>query len=553
MKNTSFNTLLMTTLIIAATSVWMRCYADNAVIQTRYTVDPETAVNIANGFSIQKTGSAGNPIIWADFPDPAVIRVGDTYYMSNTTMHMCPGLPIMKSKDLVNWEMVGYAYQKLEDNDETTLQNGRNMYGKGSWASSLRYHNEMYYATTFALNTGKTYIFKTPDIESGKWEETSFKPLLYDGSLFFDDDGRVYKMCEAGDIRLVELNADLSRIKQGGFDRVIIKDASRIAGTNLLVPAEGAHLHKINGKYYLFLITWPKNDIRTQLVFRADKITGPYEGRIFLHDQGVAEGCLIDSPKGDWYAMLFQDNGAVGRTPFLVPVKWEDGWPVAGNNGKVPQTLNIQVTNTPLPASVASDEFDSGISQLVLQWQWNHNPDNRYWSLKQRPGFLRLTTSRIDNNFEQVRNMLTQRTFGPVCSGTVAVDVSNMNDGDVAGLAVLQKQYGIVGVKMTGTAKSIVMISAESESPVELASVPLTQRTVYLKVDCNFEKRTDKAYFYYSLDGKLWTTIGKPLQMSYSLAYFVGYRFALFNYSTKVAGGSVDFDYFRISNKIDYQ
>lgn len=466
---------------------------------------------------------------------------------------MCPGLPIMKSKDLVNWEMVGYAYQKLEDNDETTLQNGRNMYGKGSWASSLRYHNEMYYATTFALNTGKTYIFKTPDIESGKWEETSFKPLLYDGSLFFDDDGRVYKMCEAGDIRLVELNADLSGIKQGGFDRVIIKDASRIAGTNLLVPAEGAHLHKINGKYYLFLITWPKNDIRTQLVFRADKITGPYEGRIFLHDQGVAEGCLIDSPKGDWYAMLFQDNGAVGRTPFLVPVKWEDGWPVAGNNGKVPQTLNIQVTNTPLPASVASDEFDSGISQLVLQWQWNHNPDNRYWSLKQRPGFLRLTTGRIDNNFEQVRNMLTQRTFGPVCSGTVAVDVSNMNDGDVAGLAALQKQYGIVGVKMTGTAKSIVMISAESESPVELASVPLTQRTVYLKVDCNFEKRTDKAYFYYSLDGKLWTTIGKPLQMSYSLAHFVGYRFALFNYSTKVAGGSVDFDYFRISNKIDYQ
>ena len=543
----------MTTLIIAATSVWMRCYADNAVIQTRYTVDPETAVNIANGFSIQKTGSAGNHIIWADFPDPAVIRVGDTYYMSNTTMHMCPGLPIMKSKDLVNWEMVGYAYQKLEDNDETTLQNGRNMYGKGSWASSLRYHNGMYYATTFAINTGKTYIFKTPDIESGKWEETSFKPLLYDGSLFFDDDGRVYKMCEAGDIRLVELNADLSGIKQGGFDRVIIKDASRIAGTNLLVPAEGAHLHKINGKYYLFLITWPKNDIRTQLVFRADKITGHYEGRIFMHDQGVAEGCLIDSPKGDWYAMLFQDNGAVGRTPFLVPVKWEDGWPVAGNNGKVPQTLNIQVTNTPLPASVASDEFDSGISQLVLQWQWNHNPDNRYWSLKQRPGFLRLTTSRIDNNFEQVRNMLTQRTFGPVCSGTVAVDVSNMNDGDVAGLAVLQKQYGIVGVKMTGTAKSIVMISAESESPVELASVPLTQRTVYLKVDCNFEKRTDKAYFYYSLDGKLWTTIGKPLQMSYSLANFVGYRFALFNYSTKVAGGSVDFDYFRISNKIDYQ
>jgi beta-xylosidase len=215
--------------------------------------------------------------------------------------------------------------------------------------------------------------------------------------------------------------------------------------------------------------------------------------------------------------------------------------------------LNIPVINTPVPASVASDEFDKGMSQLGLQWQWNHNPDNRYWSLTQRPGFLRLTTGRLDNNFEQVRNMLTQRTFGPVCSGRIAVDVSKMKDGDVAGLAALQKRYGIVGVKMKGTAKSIVMISAESESPVELASVPLTQKTVFLKIDCNFEKRTDKAYFYYSLDGKSWTTIGKPLQMSYSLAHFVGYRFALFNYSTKDAGGFVDFDYFRISNIISEQ
>ena len=553
MKNSLFNNLLMTALIIAATSVWMKCYADNLIVQTKYIADPDTAVYNASVFSSQKTSNARNPIIWADFPDPAVIRVGDTYYMSNTTMHFCPGLPIMKSKDLVNWKMVSYAYQKLEDNDETTLQNGKNMYGKGSWASSLRYHNGTYYATTFALNTGKTYIFKTTDIESGKWEETSFKPVLYDGSLFFDDDGRVYKMCEDDNIRLVELNPDLSGIKQGGFDQIVIKNATALVGKDIIVTAEGAHLHKINGKYYLFLIAWPKNGMRTQLVFRADKIKGPYEGRIFLHDQGVAEGCMIDTPEGNWYAMLFQDNGAVGRTPFLIPVKWENGWPVAANNGKVPQKLNIPVANAPIPASIASDEFNESTSGLGLQWQWNHNPDNRYWSLSKRPGFLRLTTGRIDNNFEQVRNMLTQMTFGPVCSGTIAIDVSHMNDGDVAGLAALQKQYGIVGVKMTGTAKSIVMISAESGSPVELASVPLTQKTVYLKIDFDFEKRTDKACFYYSLDGKLWTKIGKPLQMSYSLAHFVGYRFALFNYSSKTAGGFVDFDFFRISNKIGEQ
>lgn len=499
----------------------------------------------------QTIGRARNPIIWADFPDPAVLRVGDTYYMSNTTMHMCPGLPIMKSKDLVNWEMVGYAYQKLEDNDETTLQNGKNMYGKGSWASSLRYHNGMFYVTTFALNTGKTYIFKTPDIESGKWEEMTFAPLLYDGSLFFDDDDRVYKMCEAGDIRLVELEADLSGTKKGGFDQIIIRDASALVGKDLIVTAEGAHLHKINGKYYLFLIAWAKNDMRTQLVFRAEKISGPYEGRVFLHDQGIAEGCMIDSPNGDWFAMLFQDNGSVGRTPFLVPLHWEEGWPVADNNGKVPQLLDMPISNSRMPAGIASDEFNMGNAPLGLQWQWNHNPDNRNWSLTKRPGYLRLTTGRVDNNFEQVRNLLTQRTFGPMCSGTVEMDVSNMKNGDVAGLAALQKQYGIVGVKMTGAVKSIVMISAESQSPVELASVSLTQKTIYLKVDFNFVKRTDKAYFSYSLDGKLWTTIGKPLQMSYSLSHFVGYRFALFNYSTKEAGGFVDFDYFRVSDKAD--
>jgi beta-xylosidase len=533
--------LLAASVVMTATSVICSiCFANKPLVKVN-----------TNNLSAPKADSARNPVIWADFPDPSVIRVGNTYYMSNTTMHMCPGLPIMKSKDLINWKIVGYAYQKLEDNDETTLQNGKNMYGKGSWASSLRYHNGTYYATTFALNTAKTYIFKTTDIESGKWEKISFKPILYDGSLFFDDDGKVYKMCEADDIRLVELNPDLSGVKQGGFDQIVIKNATALVGKDIIVTAEGAHLHKINNKYYLFLIAWPKNGMRTQLVFRADKITGPYEGRIFLQDKGVAEGCMIDTPEGNWYAMLFQDNGSVGRTPFLVPLKWENGWPVADNNGKVPQKLNIPVSNNPIPASIASDEFNESASGLGLQWQWNHNPDNKHWSLSQRTGFLRLTTGRVDNNFEQVRNMLTQMTFGPVCSGIVAIDISHMNNGDIAGLAALQKQYGIVGVKMEGSKKSIIMISAESGSSIELANVPLTLDKVYLKIDFDFVKRTDKAYFYYSLDGMQWTRIGKPLQMSYSLAHFMGYRFALFNYSTKKAGGFVDFDFFRISNKIE--
>jgi beta-xylosidase len=497
-----------------------------------------------------KTDAPRNPVIWADVPDPALIRVGNDYYMTSTTMHMCPGVPIMKSKDLVNWKTVGYAYPKMKDDPTTTLDRGKNMYGQGSWASSLRFHKGMYYIVMSALNTGRTYIYKTADIESGKWEETSFQPLLYDPSLIFDDDGRVYLACQTGNIRLVELKEDLSGVKPGGFDQVIVPEASKVAGFNVGMEAEGSHIHIINGKYYLFVVTWPRNDMRTQLVFRADKITGPYEGKVFLHDQGVAEGCLIDTPRGDWYAMLFQDNGSVGRTPFLIPVQWEEGWPVVSNEGKTPKTLDIPVANSAIPQCVASDEFNLGENKLGLQWQWNHNPDDSFWSLSQRAGFLRLTTDRKDADILQARNTLTQRTFGPVCSGEVLMEASNMKDGDIAGLSAFQKKYGYVGVKMTGDAKSIVMVNAQSEPPKELANIPLTQNTVYFKVECNFDKKTDKAYFYYSLDGKTWTKIGNTLQMSYTMPHFVGYRFALFNYATKTAGGFVDYDYFHIGNEL---
>ncbi len=336
------------------------------------------------------------------------------------------------------------------------------------------------------------------------------------------------------------------------MDQVIITNASRVAGPNVGLAAEGSQMRKINGKYYLSNITWPRGGMRTQLVFRSDKLTGPYEGRVALQHEGVAQGGLIDTPAGDWYALLFQDHGAVGRIPFLVPVKWEDGWPVLGVDGKVPQTLNIPAGRGGLANIVASDEFSRSAGQpaLPLAWQWNHNPDNNNWSLTERPGFLRLKTGRVDADFLTARNSLTQRTFGPECSGTVAMDVSNMKDGDFAGLAALQKRYGFVGVKASGSSRSIVMVSAASNPPAEVQSVPLTGTVVFLKLECDFKNRADKAFFFYSLDGKQWTAIGKPLQMAYTLPHFMGYRFALFNYATASAGGSVDFDYFRVNDKM---
>jgi beta-xylosidase len=457
----------------------------------------------------------------------------------------------MKSKNLVDWQLIGYAYQTLGDNDALNLENGKSAYGQGSWASSLRFHDGKYYVSTFSSTTGRTYIFSTDDIEHGLWKETSFNPSMHDHSLFFDDDGRVYMIYGAGNVQLTELESDLSGIKPGGVNQVIIPDASVVAGTNVGLPAEGGHMRKINGKYYHSMITWPRGGMRTQLIFRSDELTGPYEGKVAIQYQGTAQGGLIDTPQGDWYALLFQDYGAVGRIPFLVPMQWEDDWPVLGVDGKVPPTLSIPATGIGALGIVASDEFERGADEpeLPLAWQWNHNPDHRFWSVTERPGFLRLTTSRVDEGLVQARNSLTQRTFGPGCSGSVFIDVSNMKDGDVAGLAVLQKKYGFVGVEKSKDS-TLVMVSAGSDEPEKLARVSLDYSTVYLKVDCDFRDRADKAYFYYSLDGENWKPIGKPLQMAYTLPHFMGYRFALFNYATNTPGGFVDFDYFRISDTI---
>jgi beta-xylosidase len=517
-------------------------------MKLKYSLFVVLASTILNTLALAQSDRAQNPIIWADVPDMSMIRVGDTYFMSSTTMHMSPGVPIMKSKDLVNWQIVNYAYQILDDVDALNLDNGKNAYGKGSWASSIRYHNGMFYVSTFSQTTGKTYVYSTKYIEKGPWNEVSFSPSLHDNTLFFDDDGRVYMITGNGKLRIVELNADASGIKPGGEDKVIIENASLPAGNNIMLGAEGSQLFKVNGKYYLFNITWPRGGMRTVVIHRAEKITGPWEGRMAFQDLGVAQGGMVDTPDGKWYAYLFRDFGSVGRIPYLVPMKWEDGWPVIGIEGKVPETLDLPASNGLIPGIVASDEFSrlKGDPALPLIWQWNHNPDNSLWSVTQRKGYLRLKTGRVDTLIVSARNTLTQRTFGPECSGSTSIDVSNMKDGDFAGLALLQRKFGMVGIKYSNGSKTIVMVSAQSGKPIEVQNIPLTRKTIYLKAYCDFRERVDIASFFYSLDCKTWTQIGSQLKMEYSMPHFMGYRFGLFNYATKTPGGYVDFDWFRV-------
>jgi len=504
------------------------------------------------GISVSaQVNQARNPIILADVPDMSVIRVDDTYYMSSTTMHMAPGVPIMKSEDLINWEIVNYAYNTLGDNDALNLLNGENAYGRGSWASCIRYHNETFYVSTFSSTTNKTYIWSTKDIEKGPWKEISFSPSFHDHTLVFDDDGCVYLIYGNKKLTLVELNADLSGVKTGGINQVIIENASAPSGPDSGL-GEGSQLFKVNGKYYLFNITWPGGGMRTVVIHRADRITGPWEGKLALQDKGVAQGGLIDTPDGRWFAYLFRDQGSVGRIPYLVPVKWEDGWPILGIDGKVPENLDLPASKGLIPGIVASDEFKrhKGEPALPLVWQWNHNPDNTLWSVNRKKGYLRLTTGRVDTTFTQARNTLTQRTFGPVCSGSTSVNVARMKEGDFAGLALLQRKFGLVGVKNNNGTKSIVMVKAQSGRPVEAESVPLRKKTVYLKAECDFKNLADRGYFFYSLDGRTWIPIGTPLEMEYSMPHFMGYRFGLFNYATATPGGYVDFDWFRIDKEI---
>ncbi len=879
-------------------------------------------------------GTFTNPVIYSDVPDLDVIRVEDNYYMVSTTMHLSPGMPIMKSKDLVNWEIVNYCYDILDDSDELSLRNGKEAYGDGTWAASIKYHDGKFYVSASSQTTGKTYVFSTTDIENGVWKKSVLDGYNHDLALLFDDqeDGtHIYMFTGSGSVHVRELQEDAEgnvTYKDGGLDQTIIENANY--GEDINLKAEGAHAYKINGKYYIFMIQWPDGEKRQEICWRSDSLTGVWECKLMLDTgievdgqmdgAGVAQGGIVDTPDGDWYAPLFQDHGAVGRIPMLAKVTWEDDWPVfsidstmdmpvsgqdeksivvsdefyngeekapylnseadiAANTeaaasvlpaqaavaaaptarestelienggfengtdgwelrtfnkpanmkvtsddkasggsslfvydkedttsgpmqnltGKVQQgqklhisakvkyetgpdtrafnvtmqygtnnfagtspaasatltkgewgtieadytvpsdadlsrvlvfvettwtsaqdpekdlmdfylddvsiiaeeyvdpdeiiinggfengtenwegnegatlvpvaddgtsnntsvkitdrtktasgprqdltdklkqgqlvqvsakvkyndgpdnkTFNICIQNgdwtgievaatanvkkgewTTIegkytipndadmssssifietaysaspdkkddlfdfyvddislkklanPDTVQAGENDYNGSNLKLEWQWNHNPNNKFWSLTERDGYLRLTTANKATGLLDARNTLTQRTYGPTCSGDIAIETANMKNGDVAGLAALQANYGYVGVKMENGQKSIVMVNADGGEAQEIANIPIDQDRVYLRADFNFYQHADDADFYYSLDGTTWNKIGNTLNMSFTIPHFMGYRFAIFNYATQSTGGYVDVDYFHVNDGAD--
>lgn len=512
-----------------------------------------------------------NPIIWADIPDVDIIRVEDTYYMVSTTMHLMPGGVIFRSHDLVNWEIATYMYDILEDTPGQRLEDGRGIYSAGMWAATIRYHKGKFYVIFVANDTREqniSYLFTSEKIE-GPWTKQKIEGFYHDCSLFFDDDDRVFIVSGGGRLRLVEMKPDLSAPLPGGVDKIILVDTDYVGLRN-----EGTHMYKINGKYYLFTIHWLRygSRRRVEACYISDTVDGFYQGNNILdddmgyHNAGVAQGGIVDTPDGDWYAMLFQDHGAVGRIPVLVPMTWDEGWPVLGVDGKVPHFVE------PVPTKpeykdykyapiVTSDDFDYAEGEkLNMAWQWNHIPDNDLWSVTEREGWLRLKTGRTAVNVTLAKNSLSQRTMGPACEGEVKIDVSNLKDGDYAGLCLMQSNYGFIAVTKKGDDKYIVVLKRgeperdENGRPKRWVAVPgrveekikIDSDIVELKAYCNFVENIDEAEFFYKKDGE-WVKLGEKLKMLYTLDHFMGYRFELSCYCTKEAGGYADFDYFKFN------
>ena len=376
-------------------------------------------------------------------------------------------------------------------------------------------------------------------------------------------------VARSGDEMCLHDFGDLLELFHGLLEqlRVFERDADE---TGLL---EGSRMIKHNGKYYLLMISWPQGHPRREVCYRADKIMGPYEKKVILETEfagfnGVGQGTIVDDKDGNWYGIVFQDRGGVGRVLTLEPCTWKDGWPMlTDEKGNIPAEMQKPVLGYDGKGLVYSDDFSK--DKLELQWQWNHNPVDNAWSLTERKGWLRLKTSRVVPNIFLAPNTISTRTEGPACEGIIKMDVSKMKDGDVAGLSAFQgdaallsivkegKKLFVVGTKesvaLTDKEKAVTGVKREVvyRQPLNLKVDKATKSSIiYLKMSCDFRLHQDLATLFYSIDGKTWIPAIKDFKMQYDYRrFFMGTRIAIYNYATKAAGGYIDVDSFEYSKR----
>lgn len=510
-----------------------------------------------------RTVKKRNPVIPADYPDPDVIRVGDVYYMLSTTLHFLPGAVILRSYDLVNWEIASYVFATFEGTEEARMVNERSNYGCGMWAGSLQFHKGRYYVSFAAKETCKTYFYSSDSVE-GPWDVKCIDFYFHHGSLFFDEDDRVYLIFGHREIWIREMLPDLSGLKPGGFLRKLIAETG-----DVWLGYEGSHFCKIKNRYYLFAVYWPKSGTgrRTQMCFSSETLDGEFTGEPVLDDDmgffnnGVAQGGLVETNDGHWFSMLMQDRGAAGRMPVLVPVTWEGDRPVFGREGKVPITVET-LDNRPYyqyEPLYCSDDFsypadEKGHCRLKKQWQWNHEPNPELWKIQSDRG-LSITTGKICTNVTQAVNTLTQRMFFPKSLVEVTVDASDLNEGDYAGVCALQGCYSMLAITRELRRYYLVVIEREATEKNRNTTIPdympgiitekisLSVPVVRLRMEANFEKGEDTVTFFYRepREGGKWRKIGSGHKLYFGLDHFAGCRCGLSVYATKKTGGSAVF------------
>ena len=511
-------------------------------------------------------GTFTNPLFYDEFSDPDIIRVGDDYYLAGTTMHTVPGLVILHSKDLVNWENISYCFDRFDfQDDQFWLKNHKEIYGQGIWAPCIRYANGQFYIYS-NINGKGLQCYTSKDIH-GPWTHHNMQGNIYDLSVLFDDDGKIYAIHGYGEVKCTELKPDMSGPIES-TERVIIPNGSAVG--------EGHHMYKINGMYYLISTDYRPNG-RT-LCSRAKSIWGPYENCVITADEtfgyhaapltqvqgrivpdgtkfgipevdkdatactNIHQGGIVQTQKGDWWALLMMDFHSIGRTVTLAPITWKDGWPMLGlegNLGRAPRTWikpDIDTQVTPHAPYQRNENFDG--AQLGRVWQWNHNPEENMWSLSK--GRLRLKTMPAEQ-LMWARNSLTQRVIGPESNYTVELYPKNMKDSDVAGLGNINVPCSWIGIVCDGKSQILRCFEQAINDTIDV-QLEKTEK-IWLRLVGHYDDNS--AHYEYSLDGKEFKQMGREMPLSYQLISFQGSRAALFAFNVKGNnGGYAEFDNF---------
>ncbi len=488
--------------------------------------------------SDQGDGTFRNPVLYADYPDPDVIRVGQDYYMASTTFANVPGITILHSRDLVNWTIASHLVNRLEGLPQYDLTGGT-AYRKGLYASSLRHHRGTYYLANTPVGQ-KTRIWYARDVR-GPWRFHELDREAFDPGLFIEPDGRAYLATAStadGTITLLTLDAALAHVT----------DARKI---HYIEGAEGSKIIRRGTYYYMFNALPPRLALS---VSRARSLFGPWETRDQIDDKtGGHQGALVDLPDGGWFGFVMEDSGAIGRMTNMSPVFWQDDWPVWGTPaapGRVPARAAKPIAGAPFAGSATSDDFAG--RRLGLQWQWNHNPDPTRWSLAERPGWLRLRPTQAER-FWTARNTLTQKGQGPSSRAEVKLDIGHLTPGDRCGFGTLGQYSANVTVTRSDDRRAAVTMEV-TEDTIDgprtevrgTAALPAGD-TLWLRTEMDFT--TDQGRVAYSTDGRLWFELGGdfPLAFAWRTGTFQGEQFAVFCYSPGPSKGWIDIDTFRLS------